>query len=102
MSVSQLIPINNSDTAWLIVADYNQDNNLPYEDLKEDIISPNVDEWFLEYAHPFYRSGSVGGFEHQCVGGVPQHNINYLGGLNGEGGATGAARIFSEKVGGLI
>ncbi len=41
-----MIPINNSDT-WLIVSDYNQENSLPYEDLKEDIYCPsiNVEHW---------------------------------------------------------
>ncbi len=40
-----MTPINNSDTAWLIVSDFNQDNNLPYEDLREDIISPDNNQW---------------------------------------------------------
>jgi hypothetical protein len=40
-----MIPINNSDTAWLIVSDYNQDNDLPYEELREDVANPNVNEW---------------------------------------------------------
>lgn len=43
-----MIPINNSDTAWLIVADYNQDNNLPYEDLKNDIYCPAINDWMWE------------------------------------------------------
>jgi hypothetical protein len=40
-----MIPINNSDLSWLIVTDYNQDNNLPYLDLLEDIINPNTNDW---------------------------------------------------------
>lgn len=44
-----MLPINNSDTAWLIVADYNQENNLHYEDLKEDVLNPNVNQWCWEY-----------------------------------------------------
>jgi hypothetical protein len=40
-----MIPINNSDTAWLIVSDYNQDNNLPYEDLRDDVLNPDVNNW---------------------------------------------------------
>ncbi len=42
-------PINNSDTAWLIVTDYNQDNNLPYEDLREDILNPEINQWVSEH-----------------------------------------------------
>jgi len=52
-----MIPINNSDTAWLIVTDYNQDNNLPYEELREDILNPNVNDWWYEYR----SSGIIGG-----------------------------------------
>jgi hypothetical protein len=44
-----VIPINNSDTAWLIVSDYNQDNSIGYPDcLREDIACPDVDWWFQE------------------------------------------------------
>ncbi len=43
-----MTPINNSDTAWLIVSDYNQDNNLPYETLREDIHNPDTDQWAYE------------------------------------------------------
>jgi hypothetical protein len=43
-----MIPINNSDTAWLIVTDYLQDNDLPYLDLRNDIISPDVNQWIWD------------------------------------------------------
>jgi hypothetical protein len=43
-----MIPINNSDTAWLITTDFNQEHNLPYEDLKQDIISPDTNQWVFE------------------------------------------------------
>ncbi len=34
-----MTPINNSDTAWLIVADYNQENSIGYpEALREDVL----------------------------------------------------------------
>ncbi len=46
-----MIPINNSDTAWLIVSDYLQDNNLPYEDLKKDITSPDINQWIFTYSN---------------------------------------------------
>jgi hypothetical protein len=44
-----MTPINNSDTAWLIVSDHNQDNNLPYEDLREDILNPETNQWQYEH-----------------------------------------------------
>ncbi len=43
-----IIPINNSDTAWLVVSDYNQDNGKYYEELREDIISPDIDQWHYQ------------------------------------------------------
>ncbi len=45
-----MIPINNSDTAWLVVSDYNQENGKYYEDLREDIYNPNVNDWNWAYA----------------------------------------------------
>jgi len=64
-----MLPINNSDTAWLIVSDYNQDNNLPYEELKEDVLNCNVNDWTYEYdkndtavVGNSFGMGSVGGF----------------------------------------
>jgi hypothetical protein len=44
-----MTPINNSDTAWLIVSDYNQDNDLFHEDLREDVLNPEIDQWRYEY-----------------------------------------------------
>ncbi len=46
-----IIPINNSDTAWLIVSDYNQDNNLLYDELREDILDPEIDQWHTALQH---------------------------------------------------
>lgn len=44
-----MIPINNSDLAWLITSDFNQDNNIGFpEELRQDIISPNVNDWHHE------------------------------------------------------
>lgn len=66
-----MIPINNSDTAWLIVTDFNQDNNLPYLELKQDIISPNVNDWYWINNSSHKNVGGristsffVGGYEH--------------------------------------
>ncbi len=59
-----MTPINNSDTAWLVVSDYNQENNLPFEELREDILSPDINQWHYEYHNKVVgarcRSGLVG------------------------------------------
>jgi hypothetical protein len=60
-----MTPINNSDTAWLIVSDYNQDNDLSYEELREDILNPNVNGW----DHQFYWSGVGSEIDGMCTGG---------------------------------
>ncbi len=44
-----MLPINNSDTAWLIVSDYNQDNDLPHEELREDVLNPETNFWCWEW-----------------------------------------------------
>jgi hypothetical protein len=54
-----MIPINNSDTAWLITTDYNQDNNLPYIDLRQDIISPDTNQWHYENGHDAPQLGTL-------------------------------------------
>ncbi len=65
-----MIPINNSDLSWLITTDYNQDNNLPYEELRQDIISPNVNDWYYIVNINPHVGGKVslgffvGGFDH--------------------------------------
>jgi hypothetical protein len=65
-----MIPINNSDLAWLIVSDHNQDNNLPYEELRNDILNPETDQWI--YDHYGISMGnyqpSVGGLSFSDVG----------------------------------
>ncbi len=43
-----MLPINNSDTAWLIVADYNQDNDKFHEELREDVLNPDANIWDWE------------------------------------------------------
>ncbi len=44
-----MLPINNSDTAWLIVSDYNQENDKYYEELRDDIDNPEVNDWHINY-----------------------------------------------------
>jgi hypothetical protein len=96
-----MIPINHSDTAWLIITDYNQDNNLPYEDLRNDIISPEINQWnwenrngngYLDGNHIVYGAGvgqsggiynngvEVVGYDGHNVGDYAQtFNINFVG-----------------------
>ncbi len=50
-----MTPINNSDTAWLIVSDFNQDNNLPYEDLREDVLNPEIDQYMFEFIEMYFK-----------------------------------------------
>ncbi len=52
-------PINNSDTAWLIVADYNQDNGRFHEDLREDVLNPEINDWKYDFIS-MSGGGSVG------------------------------------------
>lgn len=59
-----MTPINNSDTAWLIVCDYNQDNNLYYEELREDILNPEINQYAFEWDIDFkldYGPDYIGG-----------------------------------------
>lgn len=63
-----MTPINNSDTAWLITADFNQDNNIGFpEALREDIISPDVNGWEYEYLRFYEIRFSVGGLDCGCL-----------------------------------
>lgn len=39
-----MIPINNSDLAWLVVSDYNQDNNIGFPDALREEVSLHKDE----------------------------------------------------------
>ncbi len=56
-----MLPINNSDTAWLIVSDYNQENGIFYEELREDVLSPDVNNWSIYYMYETSGTVSVGG-----------------------------------------
>lgn len=45
-----MIPINNSDIAWLITADYNQDNDIGFpEALRQDVLNPEINEFTYEH-----------------------------------------------------
>ena len=57
-----MIPINNSDTAWLIVADFNQDNSIGYPDcLRDDILNPEVNVWVVESSNGEAHVGGTDG-----------------------------------------
>ncbi len=62
-----MLPINNSDTAWLIVSDYNQENDKVYEDLREDILNPDINHYDYEY----YLD--IGGFVGSPIYGIGRH-----------------------------
>ncbi len=85
-----MLPINNSDTAWLIVSDFNQDNGKFYEQLREDIIDPDVDRWWWSWEtyssviggveYMIYMNDEVGcGFSNH-VGGIGYGMTMHLGG----------------------
>jgi hypothetical protein len=75
-----MVPVNNSDTAWLIVSDYNQDNDLLYEDLREDVLNPDVSQWCYES-----RSNGVG------------FDVSAIGGYMGLAIAVGAISFFLDR-----
>lgn len=53
-----MIPINNSDLAWLVVSDYKEDNGiLGAEELREDIYNPETNQWSHDYR--LLRSGDL-------------------------------------------
>lgn len=54
-----MIPINNSDTAWLVVADWNQENGKYYEELRADVYSIETDQWHCTWRS--IRVGTMGG-----------------------------------------
>jgi hypothetical protein len=89
-----MTPINNSDTAWLIVSDYNQDNNLPYETLREDVHNPDTDQWHWE---SFAINQGVGvAFDCTIYSMVGQH---YVGGFGSSGDFIGGGIACSTEVG---
>ena len=106
-----MTPINNSDTTWLIVTDYNQDNDLPYEELREDVYNPAINQWCYESSSQ--GVGGVGYISDVGVGGVGVGDvgigyvgdvgIGYVGvGYVGVGGYVGSGYVGYGGVGGNI
>jgi hypothetical protein len=83
-----MIPINNSDTAWLIVSDYNQENDLPYEDLREDILNPDCTQFYFEIIA-------------NCVGGNCGKEVGGLNDIVGNSANTIKDPDVGENCGGL-
>ncbi len=79
-----MTPINNSDTAWLIVSDYNQDNGKFYEELREDVLNPDVNQYHFEHTIlvPHYIGGD------NCLISHVGSQLGHLGGT-GDIGNTG-------------
>ena len=75
-----MTPINNSDTAWLIVTDFNQDNGKFYEELREDVYNPLINQWYYEN-----KCFSVVG---DCIGGI--------------GGYVGVGTVGDCSIGGYV
>lgn len=64
-----MIPINNSDLAWLIVADYNQENGEYHEDLRKDVIDPEINHHY-QYEYYLILGEIVGGNESLRIRGI--------------------------------
>jgi hypothetical protein len=96
-----MIPINNSDTAWLIVTDYNQDNGKFHEELREDVLDPDVHQWVYEHGD----KDKVGSYSNYCMVGEDIIDIatGILGGaLVGDGGSLDTLAFNSNLVGGNV
>lgn len=82
-----MVPVNNSDLAWLITADYNQDNGKYHEELREDVINPDVNGGDWEF-----RCLLINRTENNFV-------VYYAGAVHGEN-VGGSVRSSSSVVGG--
>jgi hypothetical protein len=93
-----MIPINNSDTAWLIVSDYNQDNGKHYECLREDILNPEINDWIGEIIY-FGIGCNNRGYPHLVnpVGSIPTGHHDF-GGIVGSGVLNERVGSFTETV----
>jgi hypothetical protein len=90
-----MVPINNSDTAWLVVTDYKQENDLPYEELREDVLNPTINPYYYEY-HTLMVN-SVGG-EYRSMTAI----VGSGGMLAGEGNNIGNFVGGGENLNGAL
>jgi hypothetical protein len=100
-----MIPINNSDTAWLIVSDFNQDNDLPYKDLRDDILNCNVNEWACELNYDLNVNYNIDGNIGNRVGDedtpeVGSDEYDFIIGSQDLNGASSEVGVIGERVGG--
>ncbi len=94
-----MTPINNSDTAWLIVTDYNQENDKFYEELREDILNPEIHSWYYEYSGRLQVVVGTFNVIEGFVGHIRDEILNiHVGG--GYGGVGGGFVISGNIVGG--
>jgi hypothetical protein len=90
-----MIPINNSDTAWLVVSDFNQDNAIGYpDDLREDVLNPDINDW----DNRLIEGDGVGARGRISNIGGNHAAIFYTGGENNN---VGSQHVLSMNVGGL-
>jgi hypothetical protein len=95
-----MTPVNNSDTAWLIVSDYNQDNGLPYECLREDVLNPDISQWTFEWR--LYNGGRNTTGDCDAVGGtsIGYSSVGAPHSVVGEISSVGNGSVESTLVGG--
>ncbi len=85
-----MLPRNNSDTAWLIVSDYNQDNDIGFPDnLREDIIDPDINHWYWEWNNTV----TIPGINPNAI----VNAVGFFGAVGG--GGSSYASLISEPVG---
>jgi hypothetical protein len=99
-----MVPINNSDTAWLIVSDFNQDNDKHYEDLREDVLNPEINEWHWENEDVLgskvgVRLCNIGGVSFERNGEVGIEYLPHPNPVFGHGGQVGGVINASQLVG---
>jgi hypothetical protein len=93
-----VIPINNSDTAWLIVSDYNQENSIGFpEELREDILNPSTNLWIDGGSSEI---STIGGSSYERVGAglvIPGDHCRDV--ADGSGSNIGGIRMFVGQIG---
>ncbi len=96
-----MIPINNSNTAWLIVSDWNQENGKFYEELRKDVLEVNVNDWYFKGGDSVQE---VGGFAVGELVGTNNGYSNYVGFVGHHGTVGDAADRYDtlDRVGKLV
>jgi hypothetical protein len=100
-----MTPINNSDTAWLIVSDYNQDNSIGFPDnLREDVLNPEISQWYYEWNYSNWIGGGILGMSVGATYGIGSsrpvavgYNANIGGDSEFNGKSVGGNHHGSDK-----